>query len=304
MSSILTRAMLFIMIIVIGYGLKKIGVFKKEDFGVVSKIVLNLTLPCAIIVNFSNLVFEKSLISMIGIGFACTVILAIAGYFLAAGSGNGEKSFNMINLAGYNIGCFTIPFAQAFLGPAGIVAICLFDSGNSIMSAGGTYAATSLVNKEHNADKIKTGAILKKLISSPPLMCYLVMLMLALSDQKLPAPILDLAGIIGGANAFLAMFMIGIGFKLDLNRTQMVKSAQIIITRYVITVIFAVVLYHALPFDIEIRKAVVLAVFSPIAAVSTAYTEKSGGDTGLSSTINSLCILISLFFVSAILVLM
>jgi predicted permease len=303
MGSILIQAMLFVIIIIIGYGMKQLGVFKKEDFSVISKIVLNLTLPCAIIVNFSNLIFDKSMISMIAIGFMCTVILAIAGYVLAAKRSNSEKSFNMINLSGYNIGCFTIPFAQAFLGPAGIVAICLFDSGNSIMATGGTYAVASSLDK-NNEDKMKICSILKKLMHSPPLVCYIIMLILALLNLKLPTPVLDLAGLIGNANAFLAMFMIGIGFQLNLKRNQVVHSAKIIVTRYIISAIIAVVLYNVLPFNMEIRKAIVLVVFSPISAISTAYTEKIGGDVGLSSTINSLCILISLFVITALLVLL
>lgn len=302
MGIILIRAMLFIIIIVMGYGLKQLGIFKKEDFSVISKIVLNLTLPSAIIVNFSNLVLERSLVGIIGIGFICTVVLAAAGFILAIRKSSSEKTFNMINLAGYNIGCFTIPFAQAFLGPAGIVAICLFDSGNSIMATGGTYAVASSLDK-NNANKLKVSAILNKLMHSPPLVCYLIMLILAVLNLKLPSPILDLAGIIGNANAFLAMFMIGIGFNLNLQKNQVMQSIKLILTRYLLTVIFAMVLYYFLPFNIEIRKAMILVVFSPISAISTAFTEKSGGDVGLSSTINSLCILISLFFITGILVL-
>ena len=30
----------------------------------------------------------------------------------------------MINFSGYNIGCFTLPFIQSFIGPAGVVATC------------------------------------------------------------------------------------------------------------------------------------------------------------------------------------
>ncbi|MFA9378435.1 MAG: AEC family transporter [Lachnotalea sp.] len=303
MGSVLTRAMLFIIVIIIGYALKQFGAFKKEDFSIISKIVLNLTLPCAIIVNFSNLVLDKSIISIILIGFICTVILALAGYLLGINKSISEKSFNMINTSGYNIGCFTIPFAQAFLGPAGIVAICLFDSGNSIMATGGTYAVASSLNHEAN-EKMKISSILIKLLQSPPLVCYMIMLALSLLNISLPQPALDLAQLIGNANAFLAMFMIGIGFDLHLKKYQIVQSTKIIITRYAISILFAVILYYVLPFNVEIRKAIVLAVFSPISAISTAYTQKIKGDVGLASTINSLCILISLVCITAILVLL
>ena len=54
MLEILTRAGSFIAIIVLGYVLKKIGVFREEDFGVLSKIVIRITLPAAIITSFAG----------------------------------------------------------------------------------------------------------------------------------------------------------------------------------------------------------------------------------------------------------
>lgn len=50
------------------------------------------------------------------------------------------QAFNIINFSGYNIGCFTLPFIQSFIGPAGVVATCLFDAGNSVMCTGATYS--------------------------------------------------------------------------------------------------------------------------------------------------------------------
>lgn len=303
MGNILIRAMLFVIIIMIGYGMKQVGIFKKEDFSVVSKIVLYLTLPCAIIINFSNLILDKSLILIIGIGFLCTIVSAIIGYLMGLGKSNADKGFNMINITGYNIGCFTLPFAQAFLGPAGIVAICLFDAGNAAMATGGTYALAASLDKK-KGESFDFGAIGKRLLQSPPLVCYTIMLVLALLNQKLPTPMLDLVGLIGDANAFLAMFMIGIGFELKLKKVQVIQSTKIIIMRYVIALVFAFLCYQFLPFSLEVRKAMALVVFSPVSSISPAFTQKLGGDVGVASTINSLCILVSLFLITGMLVLL
>ncbi|MDF2614450.1 MAG: Auxin Efflux Carrier [Clostridia bacterium] len=302
MGDIFIRAMLFVSIIIIGYAMKQAGIFRKEDFGVVSKIVLYLTLPSAIIINFSNLVLEKSLIMIVGIGFLCTIVSVAIGYLMGQGKSNEEKGFNMINLTGYNIGCFTLPFAQAFLGPAGTVAICLFDAGNAVMATGGTYAlATSLDKRE--GESFRLGAIIKRLMQSPPLVCYIVMVVLALLNQKLPSPVLDLMELMGNANAFLAMLMIGIGFEFRLRKNEVVQGAKIIVMRYVIALVLAILCYQFLPFDLTIRKAVALVVFSPVSAISPIFTQKLGGNVGVSSTINSLCILVSLFLITGMLVL-
>lgn len=45
MLDVLTRAGCFIAIILLGFFLKKIGLFKDSDFSVLSTIVLKITLP-------------------------------------------------------------------------------------------------------------------------------------------------------------------------------------------------------------------------------------------------------------------
>lgn len=53
MLEILIRAGSFVAIIVLGYVLRRIGVFKKEDFSTLSAIVIKITLPAAIITSFA-----------------------------------------------------------------------------------------------------------------------------------------------------------------------------------------------------------------------------------------------------------
>ena len=54
MQDILIKAACYIGIIVLGYVLRRTGFFGPEAFGVLSKIVLKITLPCAIIFLFHN----------------------------------------------------------------------------------------------------------------------------------------------------------------------------------------------------------------------------------------------------------
>ena len=56
MADILTRAAALICMIALAFTLKKIHILKKEDFRVVSALVVKITLPCAIINNFTVLI--------------------------------------------------------------------------------------------------------------------------------------------------------------------------------------------------------------------------------------------------------
>lgn len=129
MGEILMQAFSFVAIIILGYVLRSRGFFKEEDFYVISRIVLKITLPAAIVSNFSGMSLEPSmlLISLLGLGGG--VILIGTAWLISTGKSKEERAFSILNMSGYNIGNFTMPFVQSFLGPAGIVATSLFDSG-------------------------------------------------------------------------------------------------------------------------------------------------------------------------------
>ena len=52
MTAVLVRAGCFLAILVLGYVLRRVGVFGPEAFSVLSKVVIKLTLPAAIISSF------------------------------------------------------------------------------------------------------------------------------------------------------------------------------------------------------------------------------------------------------------
>lgn len=54
MGPILMRAACFIMVIILGHLLRRIGFFKEDDFHVLSKIVLKITLPASIITSVAG----------------------------------------------------------------------------------------------------------------------------------------------------------------------------------------------------------------------------------------------------------
>ena len=54
MSEILTRAGSFVAIILLGYVLKRLGFFKQEDFTILSRITIRITLPAAIVTSFAG----------------------------------------------------------------------------------------------------------------------------------------------------------------------------------------------------------------------------------------------------------
>ena len=65
MADILVRAGCFVAIIILGYVLKKIGVFKEQDFSVLSKVVMKITLPAAIVTSFAGREIDPAMLMLV-----------------------------------------------------------------------------------------------------------------------------------------------------------------------------------------------------------------------------------------------
>ena len=110
MFNVLVRAGCFIAIIVAGFLLRKFNFFKEEDFTVLTKIVLKITLPAAFISNFSGKTLDVSMLTLTLMGRGAGVLYMVLGYVLNIGKSKEDKAFGILNLPGYNVGNFTIPF--------------------------------------------------------------------------------------------------------------------------------------------------------------------------------------------------
>ena len=114
MLEILSRSACFILIIVIGYLLKRIGVFKDSDFSVLSNIVLKITLPAVIISNFANKELDVSvfIFTLLSFLFGCVYILL--GFLFNLRKSREQRAFEILNYPGYNIGCFALLLLLVF----------------------------------------------------------------------------------------------------------------------------------------------------------------------------------------------
>ncbi len=300
MAAVLTKAGCFVAIIILGWVLRRIGFFKEEDFGVIAKIVLRITLPASIVYSFSDKQISPSMLLLSVFGFLLGIGYIGIGFLISLGKSKEEKAFSVLNISGYNIGNFTLPFAQSFLGPAGVVTTSLFDTGNAFICLGVSYSVAAMVQR---GEKFSVVKILRDLMKSVPFVTYITMALLALLHIRLPSPVISFAGLLGNANAPMAMLMLGVGFKISGDSSQIHSIVKILSVRYGIAVLVSLGCFFLLPLDLEARQTLALLAFSPIASAAPAFTGELGGDSGLSSAVNSLSIVISLFCIVAVLLL-
>lgn len=110
MQEIIIRAGCFVAIIALGFALRKIGVFQEKDFSVLSKIVMKITLPAAIVSSFAGKDIDPALFSIVLLGLGCGVLYILLGFLINLRSRKEKRAFDVLNLPGYNIGNFAMPF--------------------------------------------------------------------------------------------------------------------------------------------------------------------------------------------------
>lgn len=300
MEQVLMKASAFVFIIIMGYVLKKRKFFAPDDYRIVTKIVINITLPAAIISSFGSFQKDDSLFILVLLGLGCNMAMILLGYILSKKKGDKIRALYMLNLSGYNIGAFTLPFVQNFLGAFGVIAVCMFDIGNSISCTGGSYAVTSAVIK--NGEKASFAQSIKKLFSSVPFVTYTSMLVLALLNIHMPREIISVTSVIGAANGFTSMLMIGMMFEIKFRYDYLSRAGFILAVRYIASGIMAFLFYKFMPFPLEIRQVLAIAVFAPVSALSAVFTEKCDGDVGIAGFTSSASIIISITIITFLLV--
>lgn len=297
MGTVFVKAACFILIIFLGYASKRLGLLRQEDLPVFSKLVIKITLPAAIVTNFSRITMDVSMLSIVAVGFLLSGFYMAVGYLLFWNGTREEKAFGLLNASGYNIGCFTMPFVQSFLGPAGVAVTSLFDAGNSMICTGISYTAASAVAGKGR--KSGPAGMVLRLFSSIPFDCYILMTVLTLLHLRLPAVVLSFAETVGNANSFLSLMMIGLGINLHMSRKQVRSAAKIVGTRLLISAALSVGFYFFGPFSEEIRHALAVLMFAPVASLCVAYTSMIEGDVNLASAVNSVSILTAIVSLTA-----
>ena len=83
MLDVILRASFFFGMIVLAYILKKVGVVRKSDAEALGRIIMNITLPAAILTSFRTYVFDISIMLITLVGFLSTIFMSALGYLIS-----------------------------------------------------------------------------------------------------------------------------------------------------------------------------------------------------------------------------
>lgn len=298
MRAVLLNSLGLFGIIIIGYLTKRLSLFVKADGSMISKIVVNLTLPAAIIVNLRALDVENQLLLLILAGILLNIVMIVIGHFFSKKQEQVEREFLMYSVSGYNIGNFAIPFVQSFM-PQAIPILSFFDIGNSVMLAGGsTVVIEGISGSNEKRPSVKN--VMGRLGRSVPFLCYLIMLCLRIFQIDLPAAVFQVVEPIANANTFLSMFMIGLFLELRLPKKELSLVWRVLIIKYAGGILLAAV-FMFLPLPTIIKAVLCLVSVGPITTFGVINSVTAGMRAEVVGFTSSLSFLISLPLMTSLL---
>ncbi|MBO4107997.1 transporter [Streptococcus suis] len=274
----------------IGYILRHRGLVKKEDARIFSTILMNVTLPSALLLSSQSMKVEQITFLPFFLGIVANLCLLVASYVVWRKDRHKQAAV-MVGLSGYNIGTFTLPFVQAFFPASSLATVLLFDAGNAIMVLGGNFSLASQLTNQASPGFWRS---LKPLGKSLPLLVYLLTLTLAYFSISLPQDLLSIFSIAAQANPFLAMLYLGVLLDFPVSWAGWKELVQGYWVRLLTNFCLAGLVFYGLPLSSSQTWMVLLCLLSPISVLAPFYAWKLGSDGAEAANLNSLSILGSL----------
>lgn len=293
---IFVNAITFFIIIGLGFGSKKIGMLTTEDGRRLGKVVMNITLPCALLSTIKQLEFGWLMGMIILFAIAVNVIMLWIGFRISKKKNASTRAAYGVNTAGYNIGNFAIPFAQYMYDANTLSYISMFDIGNSFMGLGINYSIATMI--AYGDCNLTLSDVVRKLCSSIPFDTYLLIFLLSLFQLQLPSIVVDITSRIGGANTFLSMFMVGLLLDFHIQRDEVKDVVKILSYRYGGAIILSLFTWFVFPAPVIVRQMLMIALFSPIISVATLFSYYLGYKGTMPAMAGSLSMLISILCLS------
>ena len=247
---------IIILLIALGYLLKRINFIKSADSQVLSTLVLNVTLPSLVIVNLNSANLDLSFsilpIMMLIYGILAKVIMVA----LFRKYDNHVKGSVGTMAASLNIGLFAYPLVETIWPKNGMIYFGMADIGGAIIMFGVTYFVGSYYSE--GSDQFNFKFLGKKLISSVPLVTYIVMFILNMANIHLPKASIDFFTIISKANMPLSMILLGIMLSFRIEKQFLPIAVKYLIVHYGLGCIAGLLVHFFLPTSDDMIKTTLL----------------------------------------------
>ncbi|ELV2648747.1 AEC family transporter [Staphylococcus pseudintermedius] len=262
--------LMILLLIALGYILKRIGYINGKDSRVISTLVLNVTLPSVVIVNLNHVNLTPSLVVLPVMMILYGVVTKVLIVLMFIKYSNEVRGSVAMMMAALNIGIFAYPLVQQIWPEQGLLYFGMADIGGAIVMFGLTYFAASYFKQVGGGFNPKQ--ILWNMLKSVPLMTYIIMLVLNILQWHLPHTAIRFFDILGHANLPLSMILLGVLMDFRLERRFLPLTLKYLVLYYGFGALFGTLVYFFLPVDDAMIKTTLQLIWLlPVGVAALSY---------------------------------
>lgn len=269
MFSIISSVLGIFMMISIGYFLTNKRWLNDEINKNISRIIINISLPSLMISNISTR-FNRQELIMSSTGILFTFLGILASYLLALLISNllrisdNKKGIFCVMFTFSNTIFIGMPVNLALYGEGSIIYVLLYYLANTILFW--TIGVYKLRASKENLKNDKNNLDIVKKIFTPPLMGFIVGILIVMLDIRLPNFLLDTLKDIGGLTTPLSMFFTGSVIKsLNIKNIKMdINSYIILLGKFIITPLIIYLILTLTDFPVLLKKVFIIEASMPI----------------------------------------
>lgn len=274
---------------ILGYLFKRYFAYPENTGQIVTRIILNITLPPAVFLAASNTEnFSQAYFLPLA---ALLIQLSMFGiFFLFSKKLQLDKNTECIFVTSpliNNTLLFLLPFIALAYGDQGVTRVVLYDIGNAFT----IYFIAHALIKFYGGSRFTISSGLRTILSSPPLWALALGFFFAAMDLTVPEYILQPLLIMKDVNIFLPIFVLGFYFLPALKGIKLVLFTVTVRSLLGLLLGVGISFFFTDPLD---KLIVVMAAAAPIGLLSLIYSSEYNRNTTFSSNIVSYSMILSM----------
>jgi predicted permease len=131
-----------LILIVLGYVLKRTNLLNERDGEGIAKLLINVTLPALILNTITSIEIEPALVHLPVIALVYCFTLVLLPLFFFRKKNRALRGNLTLCSVGFSIGLFAYPLIEGIFGAEGLKNIAMFDIGNGCINFGLYYIIT------------------------------------------------------------------------------------------------------------------------------------------------------------------
>lgn len=283
-----SNVLVLFILIAIGYICNRTKMLKSASIKDMTNFVLYIVTPCVIINSYQRTFDSQMLIGLVitlTASFLSFAVNILVSHLLIKDPDKRSEKTLRFGTVFSNCGYMSLPLQQAMLGETGVFYGATYIAVFQIMLW--TYGVVVMSGNIKNISP-------KKIIINPGVISTFVGIVLFICSLSLPFPIIEPMKHLASLNTPIPMVIVGYHLAEASFKIKGLSAYVSIVLRLIVFPAFMILGLWLCGITGDILVACTIAASSPVAAATTMFSEKFGGDTSLSATMVSITTILSI----------